>query len=200
MRQSVLAILILTSGCVDALKSEYPERRYFTLAAQRPGEAAPPAKEGVLRVRRFTASKLSEGNELVTRVGETEYETDLYNQFFSPPAMQLTEQAHRWLGASGLFSAVVGTGSSVPETHVLEGNVTALFADQRATTAVMEIQFMLVRVSSEPAAVLFQKSYREVTAGPQGPESCVRGWNTALGRILAALEGDLAKVDRSVRK
>ncbi|RPH35612.1 MAG: hypothetical protein EHM91_16990 [Planctomycetota bacterium] len=196
MRNAVMAALILSTGCVDALKSEYPERRYFTLTAQRPGEAAPPAKEGVLRVRRFTASKVSEGSELVTRTGETEYETDFYNQFFAPPAMQLTEQAHRWLGASGLFSAVVGTGSSVPETHILEGNVTSLYADHRSLSAVLEIQFMLVRVSADPTAVLFQKSYREVSTGAQGPETCVRGWNAALGRILSALEGDLAKVKK----
>jgi cholesterol transport system auxiliary component len=196
VRHAVAAALILSAGCVDALKSEYPERRYFTLTAQRPGEAAPPAKEGVLRVRRFTASKVSEGSELVTRTGETEYETDFYNQFFAPPAIQLTEQAHRWLGASGLFSAVVGTGSSVPETHILEGNVTALYADPRSSSAVLEIQFMLVRVSADPAAVLFQKSYREVSTGAQGPETCVRGWNGALGRILASLEVDLAKVKK----
>ena len=194
MRRWVPAVLVLAAGCVDALKSEYPERRYFTLAAQRPGVAVAPAKEGVLRVRRFTASKLSEGNELVTRVGETEYETDFYNQFFSPPAMQLTEQAHRWLGASGLFSAVVGTGSSVPETHILEGNVVSLYSDSRSSSSVLEVQFMLVKVSAEPAAVLFQKSYREVATGAQGPETSVRGWNTSLGRILGALEADLGKV------
>jgi cholesterol transport system auxiliary component len=196
VRIAVVAVLVAGAGCLGDLKSEYPERRFYTVSAQRPGEAAPPAKEAVLRIRRFTASKLSEGNELVTRVGETEYETDFYNQFFSPPAMQLTEQAQRWLGASGLFSAVVGTGSSVPETHILEGNVVALYRDQRTSSAVLELQVMLVRVSSEPTAVLFQKSYREISTGAQGPESSVRGWNAALGRILAALEGDLAKVRR----
>ena len=196
MRQAVAAILALTAGCVGALKSDYPERRFYTLSAHRPGEAAAPAKEGVLRVRRFTASKLSEGNELVTRTSESEYETDFYNAFFSPPATQVTEQTHRWLGASGLFSAVVGTGSSVPETHVLEGNVVALHADERQSTAVMELQFMLVRVSSDPTAVLFQKSYREATAGVSDPEARVRGWTTALGRILSALERDLAALQK----
>lgn len=196
MRYAAAAILVFSSGCVSALKSDYPERRFYTLSAQRPGDAAAPAKDGVLRVRRFSASKLSEGNELVTRTSETEYETDFYHAFFSPPATQLTEQAHRWLGASGLFSAVVGSGSSVPETHVLEGNLVALHADERQSTAVLELQFMLVKVSSEPTAVLFQKTYREVTAGVADPESRVGGWNTALGRILAALESDLAKVKR----
>lgn len=196
MKYAATAILALSSGCVDALKSDYPERRFYTLSAQRPGDAAPPAKEGVLRVRRFTASKLSEGNELVTRISESEYETDFYSAFFSPPATQLTEQTHRWLGQSGLFSAVVGTGSSVPETHVLEGNLVGLYADGRRSTAVLELQFMLVRVGSEPAAVLFQKSYRELMAGTTGPEACVRGWNGALERILAALEADLANVKK----
>jgi ABC-type uncharacterized transport system auxiliary subunit len=198
VKQAMAALLVLSAGCVGALKSDYPERRYYTLAVQRPGDAGRPAKEGVLRVRRFTASKLSEGSELVTRKAESEYETDFYNAFFVPPATQLTEQTHRWLGASGLFSAVVGTGSSLPETHVLEGNVIALYEDRRqAPTAVLELQFMLVRLSSEPSAVIFQKSYREsIAVTGDGPEAVVGGWNGALGRILAALEADLAKAGR----
>jgi ABC-type uncharacterized transport system auxiliary subunit len=184
---------------VDALKSEYPERRYYTLSAQRPGDAATAAKDGVLRVRRFTASKLSEGNELVTRTGEAEYETDFYNAFFAPPAAQLTEQAQRWLGASGLFSAVVGTGSSVPETHVLEGNLVSLHTDGRENRgeAVLALQVLLVRVSSDPTTVVFEKTYKtSERATPAVPETSVKGWNAGLQRILAELEADLAKVKK----
>ena len=200
MKQAWILALLGASGCVGALKADYPERRFYTLSAERPGSPAAPAKEGVLRVRRFTASKLSEGNELVSRTGQAEYETDFYNAFFSPPAMQLTEQTHRWLGASGLFSAVVGTGSSVPETHVLEGNVVALYYDDREKhdSSVLELQFMLVRVSSEPTAVVFQKSYKASEAAkPGSSEAAVKGWNACLQRILSELEADLAKVDRS---
>lgn len=189
---------LLTTSCVGALKSEYPERRYYTLAAQRPGDASAPAKDGVLRIRRFTASKVSEGSELVTRKGESEYETDFYNAFFVPPATQLTEQTQRWLGASGLYSAIVGTGSSLPESHVLEGNLIALYADRReSASAVLELQFMLLKVSSDPSAVLFQKSYREsVAVTGDTPESMVAGWNGALVKILASLEKDLAKTGK----
>ena len=70
MRYAWVAFLTLSAGCVGALKSDYPERRFYTLSAERPGEAAAPGKDGVLRVRRFTASKLSEGSELVTRTGD----------------------------------------------------------------------------------------------------------------------------------
>ena len=206
MKHAAVALLILsaggstllTTGCVGALKSDYPERRYYTLSAQRPGDAAAPAKEAVLRVRRFTASKVSEGSELVTRKGESEYETDFYNAFFVPPSTQLTEQTQRWLGSSGLFSAVVGTGSSLPETHVLEGNLVALYADRReSASAVMEMQFMLLKVSSDPSSVLFQKSYRQsVAISGEGSEAVVAAWNGALGKILTSFEKDLAKIGR----
>jgi hypothetical protein len=154
-------------------------------------------------VRRFTASKLSEGTELVARTGPAVYETDYYNAFFSPPATQATEQAQRWLGASGLFSAVVGTGSSVPETHVLEGNIVALVHDvrEKAGVAVVEVQFMLVRVSSDPSAVVFQKTYRSDERPASGAsEAVVKAWNAGLQRILSELESDLGKVDRTIRK
>lgn len=188
--------LLLLSGCVGALKSEYPERRYYTLAAERPGAAATPAKEGVLRIRRFTASKVSEGSELVTRKAESEYETDFYNAFFCPPATQLTEQSQRWLSSSGVYSAVVGTGSSLPETHVMEGNLVALYADRRQSpAAVMELQFMVLKVAGDPSVVVFQKSYRESAAlTTDGPEAVIAGWNVALGKILASLEKDLRSV------
>jgi ABC-type uncharacterized transport system auxiliary subunit len=193
------AFLLLASGCVGALKSDYPERRLYTLSAERPGTAAAPAKDGVLRIRRFSASKLSEGTELVTRKGTAEYETDFYNAFFAPPATQLTEQAQRWLGASGTFSAVVGSGSSLPETHVLEGNLIALYYDDReqARSAQLEMQFMLLRVSSDPSAVLFQKIYRSSEPAASGSsEAAVKAWNAGLQRILSELEADLARASR----
>jgi ABC-type uncharacterized transport system auxiliary subunit len=198
----IAALLLLSTGCVGALKSDYPERRYYTLAAEREGKAAAPTGNAVLRIRRFTASKTSEGNELVTRLSASEYETDFYSQFFAPPAQQLTEQAQRWLAGSGLFAAVVGTGSSLPETHVLEGNVIALYADgrEKSHVATLELQFMLLRVSSDPTAVLLQKTYQAQEPRRDGAAQAVEGWNAGLRKILAELEADLAKVDRSVKK
>jgi cholesterol transport system auxiliary component len=197
-----MLVLVAAAGCVD-LKSSYPERRYYTLSAERPGSPAAPAKEGVLRVRRFTASKLFEGSELVSRRGASEYESDFYHAFFVPPAMQLTEQTQRWLGASGLFSTVVGSGSSLPETQVLEGHLVSLyFYDlEHHDTAVLELQFMMVRVGSDPAALVFQKSYKAAEpAHPGESDSVVKAWNVGLEKILGELEADLAKVDRSTRK
>jgi hypothetical protein len=126
----------------------------------------------------------------------------LLQRVFVPPATQLTEQTHRWLGASGLFFAVVGTGSSLPETHVLEGNLVALVrgpppvGDGRDGAA----------VHADPS---FGRSFgrrlpedllQAIAVTDDGPEGVVRGWDGALGRILSALESDLSKVDRSSRR
>ncbi len=191
-----LLLPLAAAGCID-LKSGYPEKRFYTLEAARTAQARSGAEGSVLRVRRFACSRLFEGSELVARTADSEYESDFYNVFFVPPAAQVTEQAQRWLGASKLFGSVVGTGSSLAETHILEGNVIALYADRRApqpARAVIEVQFLLLAVSSDPAAVLHQKSYRqEIALAKDDAEGLVRGWSGGLSKILAALEEDLSK-------
>jgi len=195
VKHAWILALLGVSGCVD-LKASYPDRRFYTLETSRTGVVRSPAAGTVLRVRRFTASKLCDGSELVTRTGESTYETDFYNVFFVPPAMQAGEQTQRWLSGSGLFGTVVGTGSSLSETHVLEGNLIALHGDIThgdLPAAVIELQFMLVDVVSDPAAVRLQKTYRQAVLVASGePAAMVKGWTEGLTKILAALEGDLA--------
>jgi hypothetical protein len=53
---------------------------------------------------------------------------------------------------------------------------------------------MLVRVTSDPSAVLLQKSYRkEIPLADGKPATLVKGWSDGLGQILSALEEDLAR-------
>jgi len=200
MKHLWLIVLVAMAGCVD-LKASYPDRRFYTLEATRSGSARVAPLGSILRVKRFTATRLSEGSELVSRNGDAVYDSDFYNVFFVPPALQVTEQTQRWLGGSSLFEHVVGTGSSIPETHVLDGNLIALHGDQRhpqAPAAVLEAQFMLVNVSVDPSAVLFQKTYRrQIPLMKDNPESIVLGLSDGLAGILAALEEDLSKVDRT---
>ncbi|HUR37862.1 MAG TPA: hypothetical protein VM222_00100 [Planctomycetota bacterium] len=199
MKHACILALLAVAGCVD-LKASYPDRRFYTLEASRTGALRTPAAGTVLRVRRFTASKLCDGSELVTRTGEATYEGDFYNVFFAPPALMAGEQTQRWLSGSGLFGTVVGNGSSVAETHILEGSLVALHGDVThgdAAGAVIEMQFMLVRVTSDPASVQFQKTYRQAIPIPTGePAVMVKGWAEGMTKILSALEEDLAAARR----
>jgi len=198
MKRTWAFLLIAAAGCVD-LKAPYPDRRFYTIEALRGGAERSELPNILLRVRRFGASRMCDGNELVTRTCESTYESDFYNVLFMAPAQQIGEQTSRWLTASKLYGHVVGTGSAAPETHTLEGTVVSLHGDYRkpdAPLAVMEIQFLLVRVTSEPPSVRFQKTYRQELAMPNAePASLVKAWSEGLGRILSRLEEDLAKAN-----
>ncbi len=197
MKRAWALLLIAAAGCVD-LKAAYPDRKFYTVEASRNAEARPSAAGTVLRLRRFTASKMADGNELLTRTGDATWETDFYNVLFVPPAQQLGEQTSRWLTESKMYALVVGSGSVIPETHTLEGHVVTMHGDYRkagSPVAVLELQFQLVRVSTDPPAALYQKSYRqEVAIGKPEPDVLVKGWSEGLLRILQSLEADLAKV------
>jgi len=203
VKHAWVLLLVAASGCVD-LKQPYPDRKFYTVEARRGGAERPPAAGSVLRVRTFGASKMCDGAEIVTRTEDAVYETDFYNVFFMPPAQQVREQTLRWIAGSKLFAHIVGNGSSVAETHVLEGSLVSMVGDYRkndSPVAVLEIQFMLVRVSTEPVAILHQKIYRQEIPIPTAtPEFLIKGWADGLTKILAALEDDLAKGERSEKK
>lgn len=197
MKRAWALVLVAAVGCVD-LKASYPDRKFYTVEATRNAEARPATPGTLLRVRRFSASKMADGTELLTRTGESTWETDFYNVLFLPPAQQLGEQTHRWLTESRLYPLVVGAGSVIPETHTLEGNIVSMYGDYRkpeSPVAVLELQFLLVRVSTDPPSAMAQKTYKQAVAIPKAePEALVKGWSEGLSRILQALEADLARV------
>ena len=192
MRRLALLPLLLAS-CVD-LKAPAAERRFYALSVERPG----PAKAGgagVLKVRRFQVSRTYEGVEFVYRAAESAYEGDFYHAWFTPPAGQVAEAARRWMSGAGLFAHVVDAASVAPETHLLEGNVAALYADLRAKpAAVVELQFTLLTAAGEIR--LHRAHRREIEAASSQPEALIAAWNRGLGEILAAAEADLAACAR----
>lgn len=181
------------AGCVD-LSAPVEERRFYALSVERPGPAHD-GGVGVLKVRRFQISRAYEGVEFVYRAAEAVYENDFYHAFFTPPSIQVSEAARRWLAASGLFKNVVDAASVAPETLLLEGHVAALYADLREKpAAVVELQLNLLSSAGE---IRMQKTYRKaVEASSKSADALVGAWNRALAEALAAAEVDLAKCAR----
>ncbi len=188
----------LSSGCVSLTKS-FPEKHFYSLDAVRPGEQVGPASVAVLKVQRFRISPRFEGKEMVYRTSDTRYESDFYNEWFIFPNAMVTQQAQNWLANAGLFQAVVDSSSSLDATHVLEGNVTALYGDYRqkeAPKAVLDFQVVLINEGASHAEIVFRREYRQVVdMANMSPDTLAGGWNEGLRQILAGLEKDLRKVD-----
>jgi cholesterol transport system auxiliary component len=186
-------ILLACGGCVS-LSASYPEKHYYALEVARPGEPLLPVSQAVLKVRKFRISPSFEGKEFVYRISEARYEADFYNEWFIPPHAMLTQQVLNWLTEGNVFQYVMDSTGPVSATHSLEGSVTGLYGDYRATPAkaVLGLQFFLVHEASSPADILLHQEYRqEVELMEKSPEALVKGWNEALRLILTALDEDL---------
>jgi len=111
----------------------------------------------------------------------------------------LTQQIMNWLTSAGLFQYVMDSSGPLPATHMLEGTLTALHGDYRATPAraVLAVQFLFLHEASAQGEVLWHREYRkEVDIMEQKPEALVSGWNEALRLILSALDEDLTRTLR----
>lgn len=187
-----LALLAL-GGCINLTKS-YPEKHSYALEAIRQGKTHASIPGTVLKIRKLRASPDFEGKELVYRTSDARYERDFYNEWFVPPNAMITQQVLNWLTRAGLFEFVMDSSGPLPATHMLEGTLTALYGDYRATPAkaVLAVQFFLLHEASGQAEVLWHQEYRkEVDVMEQTPEALVSGWNGALRLILSALDEDL---------
>jgi len=193
----VLLLLISCSGCVS-LERSYPEKRYFVLEAAQNIVPANPAGERILSVDNLRVSPRYADRSFVYRISEAGYETDFYNQFLTVTDVMIGEEVRRGLGASQFFKYVVGPSNQLQPNYVLEGSINALYGDFRnlnAPAAVLEIEFFLHNEDTANPGIVLQKRYlKSVAISTRSPDALVKGWNTALNEILAALLTDLKAV------
>jgi len=199
----IFILFPLSIGCVN-LERSYIEKHYFVLDSSPAEDISTPDTGKVITVRRLRVSPKYEGKGLVYRLKELSYETDYYNEFFISPVSMFTEEIRKRLAGSGLFKNVVDPSSLLDSTYVLEGAVTALYGDYRASTApkaVMEIQFLILQQTDVNPEIVLQRQYhKEEPLNGSTPDALVKSWNTALNQILTEFENDLkeyiSKTDR----
>ncbi len=193
---ALLVLAAAVAGC--SLKKQSPAKLRYLVEAKRSGEPKTATGQATLRVRSLQIATPFEGRGFVYRNSDQNYETDFFREFLVAPQPMLTEQVRQWLGASGLFRAVLGPASKLDSTYSLEGNVTALYGDFRETAAakaVLEIHFLLVNDQGPSPQIVFQKSLRqEAQPDDRSPDALVKAWGIALAKVLADLERDLAEV------
>jgi len=192
---NVIVWTVMFSGCSS---HETYDKRYYVLNAIREAEPAKTQTDFVLEVRRFTMDSAYSGSGLVYRIGESEYESDFYNAFLASPSAMVAERTRSWLSESRLFTRVLDPGSQIDPTHVIEGNITALYGDLRdgsSPTAIIEMRvFLLEAEAGQEPIPIFGKTYKSsVGIDSEDPEGLVEALGRCLQGILATLESDLAE-------
>lgn len=188
---SLMIVSMVLSGC-GPKRIAYNQRN-FVLETSRNSPQQKTSKDVILNVQNFSIDVAFSTKSLVYRKGQSEYETDFYNQFLIKPDDMITEKTRSWLSESGLFKWVLEPGSYTDSTHVLEGNITALYIDFReesAPKATMEIRFFLVKLPEK--SIVFGNTYESVLeVKSKTAEALVEAFDKCLINILSALEKDL---------
>jgi len=174
------------------------ERQLFVLDAERAGPPASVRKPVALKVGLISVASPYSGRALTYRTGDLRYEADPYAGFFAAPRDLVAREVAEWLGRAGLFAVVREPASPVGAPYVLDGLVTELYGDARdaqRTAAVVTIRFHL-HMENDRNSPLFERVYAQrVDVDGGAPAALVGGYGTALGRILADLEADLARLE-----
>ena len=191
---ALLGFAVTLSGCVGNVAVN---KTYYILDAQREGGPVPVHTDTTLRVRRFNVDEAFASKQLVYRIAEFRYESDYYHEFMVLPGAIITEKTRDWLADSGLFARVSSVGSRLESTYLLEGNVTALYADFRneaAPRAVVEIRFFLLAGPDTNETVGLARTYRaESPITAKTAEGVVEALSKSLTDILTRLEPDIEK-------
>ncbi len=186
--------ILMLSGCLR-LEREHPEKRFFLVEAVRADATRPSEFEDrILQIRRLDISPAFEAASFVYRTGESSWESDYYNAFFTSPDVMLTELTSRWIAASGLFGQVVSPSSLMRSDYLLEGHVVSLYGDYRPgrpPEAVIEIQVLLLRDLPKRPETIVQGNYRasEPVTG-NAPGDLVAAWGRGMRSILGDIEKD----------
>jgi ABC-type uncharacterized transport system auxiliary subunit len=190
---SLVVSLTLSSGCGSRTAFN---QRSFALEVSRDRPQQEVSKDVILDVQSFSIDTTFGTKSFVYRKGQSEYETDFYNQFLIRPDDMITERTRSWLSESGLFKWVLEPGSYTDATHVLEGSITALYGDFRddsSSEATMKIRIFLVKLPEK--SVVFGKTYEVVSeVEDRTAESLIEAYESCLANMLSDLEEDLQEL------
>ena len=205
MTATALATALGGSGCSILPTQAYLERRDWPLVVRRPSDlptdaprdapatASGRSKGSVLLVRTVQAGPGMDSPGLQTLQRDGSLQIGFYERWAVPPAQGVDDDLRRWLAASGLFAAVVDTGSRVDPDLVLESELEALNADLATMTARAALSLVLSDQRGGVARILLQRT-AAATVKLQGtdPPALARAQLAAVAAMLRQTEIDLA--------
>jgi ABC-type uncharacterized transport system auxiliary subunit len=201
IREGMIGGLVLTAlgtaGCSVLPTQAYLQRRNWPLAVSRPQELPPRPGGRVLLVRTFQAGPGLDGRGLRALQADGSVRPSFYEQWAVPPAAAVEDDLRRWLAASGMFGAVVATGSRLTADLVVEGELTVLHADPAKGTAQAALSLVLIDQHPMPARVLLQRTETAtVKLDGTDPPAQAHAQMAAVDAVMRQSEADIAAAIR----
>ena len=194
---ALLGVVVLSAGCVN-LKKSYPDIRVYSLDPSAQPHTAYTGTAITVTLNRFSILPQFADRYLTYRTGETNYESDFYNQMMAEPVSIIKNQTEVWLKNSPVVKFILPADAVSGPGYVIEGRVLDFYGDYREMSdpkAVLEIEMTVSGQDFSGNTVLLQKIYPEsIGIGKTSASLLVEGWNRALGKILARFEEDLKKM------
>ena len=180
-----------------------PVKQQYLLDPPAPAAAAK-AQPTSVRMGGINVASPFRGRNFVLREADLRYETDYYNEFLVPPATMIAELTARALERSKAFARVVPPGYSSEADWVLDGFVSALYADERdgkKVSADVAVSYYLFQSGGGSGVPVWTHDYRrQVPVSGSTTDGYAAALNTAFGEIFTELTRDLAAADLAAAK
>ena len=182
-----LSLPILFGSCVS-LKQPVNKIEYYTL------EYPPPQLETlnplpyVIRMDRFTAAPPYNTTQIIYRDQSFKRNAYVYYRWQTNPGATVTTLLNRDIKNSGLFKAVIDSGSRFSPSYMIEGTVDEFFEwdAQNAWKAILTVSIILTEKDNIDIKnrILFQKTYRKAELCKQKrPKALAEAMSLALSKI-----------------
>lgn len=192
-RRLFLAAPVILSAC-GLSERPYTERRQWPFMARRPAAERPRTTAPILLVRNLRAGPGLEVRGLQTLQADGSIRTDFYEEWAAPPAQGAEEALRGWLAESGLFSAVIASGSRLEPDQVLEGELTGLWTIPATGQAHCALGVTIVAQRASTTRVLLQNRFTaEAPLAGASPREAVEAQSAALANVLAQVEAALRR-------
>jgi len=183
----ILSLPLLFGSCVS-LKQPVNKIEYYTL------EYPPPQMETlnplpyVIRMDRFTAAPPYNTTQIIYRDQSFKRNAYVYYRWQTNPGSTVTTLLNRDIKNSGLFTAVIDSGSRFSPSYMIEGTVDEFFEwdAQNAWKAILTVSIILTEKDHIDIKnrILFQKTYRKAEICKQKrPKALAEAMSLALSKI-----------------
>lgn len=197
----LLATLLMAMAAGCALKKPYPDKSYHLpdVAVTQKAPPLTPSFTERIKVRNVKVASPYEGKSFVYRLGDDQWTTDFYHEWFTYPRDILTENCVAYLSQKGAFGLVSTEDSLVEADFYLEGALLSFHLDRRtkeSMSAVVKTRWVLIPNkplfnAAEKGSLWTKEIEQRAGCGMDTPQAFTEATATALGQTFESLNSAL---------